>query len=129
MKFGYTIIYVADVVGTINFYQKAFQLKKLFMHEGLQYGELDTGFTKLAFASEEMAKNNGIKIIKNRSQNQIAGFEIALVAKDINKAYKHAINAGAISVQEPNEKPWGQTIAYVRDLNGILIEICSPIGE
>lgn len=29
---------------------------------------------------------------------------------------------------EPFEKPWGQTVGYVRDINGVLIELCSPMG-
>jgi hypothetical protein len=26
---------------------------------------------------------------------------------------------------EPVTKPWGQTLAYVRDLNGVLVELAS----
>ncbi len=29
---------------------------------------------------------------------------------------------------EPSTKPWGQTVAYVRDLNGTLVEIGAPVG-
>lgn len=24
--------------------------------------------------------------------------------------------------------PWGQTIAYVADINGFLVELCTPMG-
>jgi len=24
--------------------------------------------------------------------------------------------------------PWGQTIAYVADINGFLVELCTPVG-
>ena len=24
--------------------------------------------------------------------------------------------------------PWGQTIAYVADINGFLLELCTPVG-
>lgn len=51
MQFGYTIIFVPDVEAVLSFYEQAFLLKKLFIHESLQYGELETGSTKLAFAS------------------------------------------------------------------------------
>ena len=30
--------------------------------------------------------------------------------------------------QGPVEKPWGQTVAYVRAIEGSLIELCSPLG-
>ena len=128
MHFGYTIIYVADVPATLLFYHKAFGLEQGFLHESAQYGELVTGDTKLAFASEDLSKSNDIKFTSNRLNSNPAGFEIALVTEDVSKAFKKAIDAGALSVQEPKQKPWGQTVAYVRDLNGVLVEICSPMG-
>ena len=36
---------------------------------------------------------------------------------------QQAIDAGATAVSIPSEKPWGQRVAYVRDLDGFLIEI------
>ena len=33
MKLGYTLIYVDDVVATMKFYEKAFGLKRGFLHE------------------------------------------------------------------------------------------------
>jgi len=42
MKLGYTIIYVADVLRSICFYEAAFGLKRRFVHDSNLYGELDT---------------------------------------------------------------------------------------
>lgn len=128
MHFGYTIIYVSDVELTINFYKNAFNLKQNFLHESKQYGELNTGKTKIAFASNSLAQSNGVNFIKNDIKNDAAGFEIALVTSDVREAYQHAIDNGAITVKEPTIKPWGQEVAYLRDLNGIIIEICSPLS-
>jgi lactoylglutathione lyase len=128
MRFAYTIIYVADVEKTLTFYEKAFNLTRLFLHESGAYGELNTAATKLAFASETLAKSKGVDFISNRSEiKQAPGFEIGLVADDVEQAYQHAVKAGAIAIKEPAQKPWGQTVAYVRDINGILVEICSAI--
>jgi lactoylglutathione lyase len=30
-------------------------------------------------------------------------------------------------IQEPKEMPWGQTIAYVADNDGVLVEICTSM--
>lgn len=128
MQFGFTIIYVADVELTIKFYQKAFKLEQSFLHESKQYGELNTGEVKLAFASEALAKSNGINFVKNDAKKAAAGFEIALITNDVKQGYKQALSCGAIAVKEPTIKPWGQEVAYVRDLNGIVIEICSPMS-
>ncbi len=128
MRFGYTIIYVPDVEAALFFYEHVFQLKRLFLHESKQYGELATGSTKLAFASEALAESNDLPFITNRNNTDKApGIEIAFVADDVDLAYKYALSAGATHVKEPVEKPWGQTVAYVRDLNGVIVEICSQL--
>jgi lactoylglutathione lyase len=113
---------------TIKFYQDAFQLKQLFLHESKQYGELDTGNTKLAFASEALSESNGVGFVKNTSNKLAAGFEIALVCEDVYGVYQVACKAGAVSVREPYKKPWGQMVAFVRNINGVLIELCTPLG-
>ncbi len=113
---------------TLAFYEKAFDLKQKFLHESKQYGELSTGDTKLAFASDLLAQSNGVTFVKNNRKSVAPGFEIALETDDVVGSYKKALEAGALDIKEPTEKPWGQLIAYVRDLNGILIEICSPMG-
>ena len=128
MKLGYTIIYVADVLATVAFYEKAFGLARRFVHESNLYAEMETGSTALAFAGEAMAEMNGVSIRPNRLGDVAAGIEIALVTDDPAAAYKKAVAAGAVAVKPPVLKPWGQTVAYVRDLNGCLIEICSPVA-
>jgi uncharacterized glyoxalase superfamily protein PhnB len=128
MKLGYTIIYVADVSATLAFYERAFGLKVRFVDESNQYGELETGSTALAFASEACAESNGVVFSRNSRSRPAAGFSISLVTESVDTAYAHACASGAASAQKPQEKPWGQRVAYVRDLNGVLVELCSPIG-
>lgn len=128
MKLGYTIIYVADVPATVSFYERAFSLRCRFVHESNLYAEMDTGETVLAFAGEPMAEMNGLAIRPNRRTEIAAGFEIALVTDDPHAAYATAIAAGAAAIKPPAEKPWGQVVGYVRDPDGCLIEICSPVS-
>ncbi len=128
MKLGYTIIYVADVTATIEFYERAFGLQRRFIHESGLYAELATGETVLAFAGEPMAQMNGVEITVNRPAGVAAGFEIAFVTDDPLGGYAIAVAAGAIAVKPPAAKPWGQVVGYVRDVNGCLVEICSPIA-
>ncbi len=128
MQLGYTIIYVKDVVKTIEFYQKAFGIKLRFLHESNEYAEMETGQTTLGFASNEMAERNGFAIKQNSAKDIAAGFEIAFVSDNPKEKFDHAIKNGATPLSEPAKKPWGQTVAYVRDLNGCLVEICSPIA-
>ncbi len=128
MNFGYAIVYVPDVPAAVAFYETAFGLTRRFIHESNLYAELETGATTLAFAGEPLAEMNGLSIRPNRKGDLAAGYEIALVSDDPNAAYTSALKAGASAVTPPTVKPWGQTVAYVRDLNGSIVEICSPLS-
>lgn len=129
MKLGYTIIYVADVPETVAFYKAAFGLTCRFIHESNLYAEMETGETALAFASNQAAKMNGLAIMPNNKSSIPAGWEVCFVTDDVVAAYTHALTIGAAPVSAPSEKPWGQTVSYVRDLNGCLVEIASPIAS
>jgi uncharacterized glyoxalase superfamily protein PhnB len=124
MKFGYTIIYVDEVEATIAFYETAFGLKR-GMVAGGEYGELATGETKLAFAAKKMLHGPGQFASPD---GKVLGVEIALTTGDVQAAFDQALAAGAKPVSKPDKKPWGQTVAYVRDCNGFLVELCTPVG-
>ena len=125
MKFGYTILYVDDVASTLAFYDKAFGLATRYMHESGSYGELETGTTALAFVSHALLRQIG-KAPHAPALEAPTG-EIALVTDDVAGAVARAVDAGARLVQEATAMPWGQTIAYVGDLNGFLVELCTPV--
>ena len=128
MKYGYTIIYVENVKETIDFYEKAFGFQQKFVTPENDYGELISGETTIAFASIELGNSNFRNGIKTTDRNgKPFGVEMAFVTEDIESDFKKALEMGA-SVFEPlTEKPWGQKVGYLRDNNGFLIEICSPI--
>ena len=127
MKLGYIILYVPDVSAAIAFYEKAFGLARRFIHESGTYAELETGTTALAFVEEGAAKEHGFTVRHLRPKEDAAAIELALVTADVATAYTRAVEAGAEATQPPKQKPWGQTVAYVRDLNGVLVELCSPM--
>lgn len=127
LKLGYIIVYVKDVEQACDFYESAFSLQKGLIHESRQYAEMKTGETTLAFVSEALSIENGISFIPHQKEALPCGIELAFVTKDVEETYKKAIQKGAFPLKEPHFKPWGQRIAYVRDLNGVLVEICSPL--
>ena len=125
MKFGYTILYVDDVPTSVRFYEAAFGFAVKFLHEGGDFGELDTGTTALAFSSRKLMA----ALHKNPQAADAAApcFEIAFTTDDVRSALDRALAAGAALVQEPQQMPWGQTVAYVSDPDGFLVELCTPV--
>lgn len=128
---GYTILYVEDVAAALDFYERAFGLARRFFHDdgGKCYGELETGATRLAFASLGLAEEHlGRRPVTPDPAGAPLAFEIALVTGDVDALYARALDAGATAVSAPAIKPWGQTVAYVRDAAGFLVELCTAIG-
>lgn len=130
ISLGYVILYVDDVSSSLTFYEQAFGLSRRFFNDdnGKAYGELETGACCLAFASLELAKLHlKQEPIAASPDKAPLGVEVALVTSDVPGLYSRAVKAGAISVSEPETKPWGQTVAYVRDNAGHLVELCTPV--
>lgn len=128
MKYAYTIFYVENVQETIEFYEKVFGFIRKFVTPENDYGELITGETTIAFASIELGKTNfknGFEKITNSKKP--FGVELTFVTENIEIDFQNAINLGATEYEPLNEKPWGQKVGYLRDNNGFLIEICTPV--
>jgi uncharacterized glyoxalase superfamily protein PhnB len=75
-----------------------------------------------------MAAVVGIEVDVPRPGGAAPGIELALVTDDVEAAFARAVAAGATPVKNPEVMPWGQTVSYVRDANGVLVEICTPAG-
>ena len=113
----------------MKFFVAAFGLQTRFLHESGTYGELSTGETTLAFAAHALGHANfpGGHVQASIS-GQPLGMEIALVTSDVEAAHRTAIKCGATELAQPTQKPWGQTVSYVRAPDGTLIELCTPMG-
>lgn len=129
IKFTYTILYVTDVEKTITFYENVFDLQRRFISPDNDYGELQTGNTTLSFASHKLAES-GLKegYTKADSSAKPFGMEIGFVTEDVDALVKKAIENGATLYEAAKQKPWGQIVAYVRDPEGFLVEICTEVS-
>lgn len=126
MQLGYTILYVQDVRATLTFYEAAFGLTTRFLHDSGDYGELNTGSTTLAFSAHALMRQLGKNPVPASAQAPC--FEIALCTPDVPAALERAVAAGAQAMRQVETMPWGQTIAYVADPNGFLVELCTPMA-
>jgi uncharacterized glyoxalase superfamily protein PhnB len=92
------------------------------------YGELLTGETTISFVSKGLANSN-LKngFIESSHANKPFGIELAMVTENVQAIIDNAIELGANAVEQPVQKPWGQMVGYIRDIDGFLIEVCSPM--
>jgi uncharacterized glyoxalase superfamily protein PhnB len=126
-RLGWVIVYVPDVEEALAFYERAFGMTRGIAFE--TYGELDTGATTLSFAAESLGEENfpgGVG--RPDPGGKPYNVELALVFDDVAAAFAHAVECGCTPLAEPKDKPQGQTVGWVRDPFGTLIEIASPLG-
>ena len=117
-----------NVLNAIHFYEQAFGFTQKFVTPDNSYGEVITGETTLSFASKTLALSNLKDGFAESSLNEKPfGIEIGFTTNDVQATINKAIEAGAKLYAAPKEKPWGQVVGYVRDLDGFLIEICTPV--
>lgn len=131
VSLGYVIAYVQDVETTLSFYTEAFGLPRRFITPDGDYGELNSGATVLAFASKDLAGTNldaagGFAALE--SDGPPPGISITLITDDVVGTVDAAVGAGARRYVDPIDKPWGQTVAYLIDPNGLLVEVATAVA-
>jgi catechol 2,3-dioxygenase-like lactoylglutathione lyase family enzyme len=121
---------VANVAATVEFYERAFGLALHYMHPSRGYAELDSGAAVLAFIGEDFVATTSllgdVTIYPSRPDSPTIGAHVALWSDDIESDWRRAVEAGALVVSPLSAKPWGQVSGYLRDADGIVVELCTP---
>ena len=128
IKFGGTAVYVNDVRAALEFYSRAFGFETRFFDEALQYGELETGSTVVAFASHKTGEFLMPGQYVRPEGECPSGVELAFITSDVPAAFAKAVAAGAVPLAEPKLMPWGATVAYLRSVEGTLIGLSTPMS-
>lgn len=128
LTLGWVIAYVDEPTTVSAFYADTFGLQPEFAAPDGSYAQLDTGATKLAFASYALGEKNfdgGVR--RPEGGEQPNNMEITLVTEDVDAAHARALAAGCENLADPVDKPHGQRVAYVRDPFRTLVELATPL--
>ena len=139
MKLASIVIYVDSVPAVLDFYRRAFGLEPGLVDldvllpgraaEGdYQFASIDAGGGTLQFGTHDLGALLMPGYTKPAS-GQVEATEIAFYTSDVDGAYRRAVEAGAMPLSAPKAMPWGQTVAYVRSVEGTFVGICSPLAE
>ncbi|XP_047333492.1 uncharacterized protein LOC124937021 [Impatiens glandulifera] len=129
--FAYTVVYVKDVAKSVTFYANAFGYAVRRLDDNNKWGELESGQTTIAFTpihQRETDDRTG-EVQLPHSQRERNPVEVCFDYPDVDLAYKRAVDNGALPVSAPEEKPWGQKVGYVRDIDGIVVRMGSYVGR
>ncbi|TRX60572.1 VOC family protein [Fulvivirga sp. M361] len=128
VHYAYTILYVKNVPQSIHFYKNAFGFEQKFLTPENDYGEIISGTTTIAFASVELGNANLKEgFSKSDLKDKPFGIELAFTTQNVESLIKKATDEGAVLLEEVAVKPWGQKVGYIRDPDGFLLEICTPL--
>ncbi|WP_148615872.1 VOC family protein [Nocardioides rubriscoriae] len=117
------MIWVADVPTSVRFYDEAFGIAARWVRDEGDYAQLETGETTLQLAALAAAPTSGLQITPHQPDGPAAAVQLSLAVDDVLAAVTTAVKAGAVLAVEPVTKPWGQVVAYLRDRDGVLIEL------
>jgi lactoylglutathione lyase len=127
LKYGGTAIYVNDVPAALDFYRQAFGFQRRFFDEALQYGELETGGNVVAFAAHSLGEILMPGRYDRSETGKPSGAELAFLTSDVSATFNAAVAAGAVPLAEPKVMSWGATVAYLRDPQGTIIGLSTPM--
>ena len=126
MRFGATVIHVPDVLRAVEFYERAFGIRRRRVLGDGWCAEMDTGDTALVFQFTADAKQQHETVNWRSEPNYVPpGFHLTFVVPDVRAAYELAREAGAVVEIEPTLTPSGEIDCWLLDLNGIAVRLVS----
>jgi catechol 2,3-dioxygenase-like lactoylglutathione lyase family enzyme len=125
MKLSHVTFYVTDVPKSLKFYEEMLGIKTKFTNDTGKYAELDTGSVTIGFVDHSYAEKMGIDYLQN--SQKLLPFNIGFTVQDVDKAFEKAIKCGAHQVLPPADQSWGQRTAFIKDCNGITVELCTAL--
>lgn len=124
-QLGYVILWCENLEVAIEFYTQILGFSQKARHG--DYVELGTGATTLGLVARQFVRDGlHLEVPPLGPENLELG--IVVPRDDVTSTFERAVAAGAKSIQPPHEQPWGQLVSYIRDPDGHLLEICSPVG-
>ena len=125
-KFASAVIYVpGSAKEVLDFYVAAFGLTLKQYDEVFDFGELDTGETTIAVANHSAGKFMVGDLYNEEGDGFPKNIELAFITEDVEKSYNTAIENGCEGLCQPKDTPWGQTVAYVKSIEGTLVCLAS----
>lgn len=114
------IVFVEDMGRSLDFYRSTFGAELDHYDQDGSYGELTSG---IGFAAHRhVARHLDLSFHRNEPGGLPSGFELEVAVDDVDAAFARAIEAGATTVWEPRDKPWGRS-ALLRDLDGVFVHL------
>lgn len=123
-RLGYVVRFVESLDAAVRFYQGVLgqRLTKRTDH----WAQFDCGSLTLGlYERAAMAANLGVG--EDELGRPPGALELAFEVDDVDRAFREALDAGARSFRQPEDRPWGERTGYILDPDGALVELYHPV--
>ncbi|MBD3329547.1 hypothetical protein GF357_03570 [Candidatus Dojkabacteria bacterium] len=119
-------IKVTDFAKAFNFYTKILRLTVKTEDRKNKFAELSVGDLTIALLTEETLDEMCGK--KAFQSNSMSNHLFAIEVDDVEQTYNH-LKETVEFIKKPGTTPWGQKVAYFKDIESYIWEISEPFEE
>lgn len=123
MQLAATRIFTDDVDAVLAFYERVTGVAATRLHP--LFGEIRTPSGTLAVASTATVPLLGDGAAEARANRSVA---LDLLVDDVDAAYRHLRGVVDTFVNEPTDMPWGNRSLLLRDPDGTLVNLFTPVA-
>ena len=111
MEIGHIHVSVQDLPSALSWFEKVLQWKPTYQDKRMG-----------------ILSSKPIHIILDVTKVDTTA-TIAFASEDVDADYKRLLARGAVSLEEPNDKPYGVRAAYLKGPGALKFEIEGPLGS
>ena len=117
-------IKVSDFNKSLTFYKEVLELPIHIEDKDNQFAELVLGNSLIALLTDATLKDmsENLKFVNPSARS----FLFAVEVNNLEETYNNLLKKGVDFIQEPKSTPWGQKVAYFKDIEGYVWEISEP---
>lgn len=117
---------VANFSEAFDFYTNSLELEVKIHDEKNKFAELQLGDLKIALLTDDTLESMCGK--SQLAKSGLSNIVIAVEVDDISEKYNQ-LKDKVKFIEKPKTTPWGQKVAYFKDIEGYVWEISEPFGE
>jgi lactoylglutathione lyase len=124
----FPIMYVTDVERSLRFYCEGFDF--VLSYRWPTQGPPEYVYLRLGEGGIGLADATAAERLEGRTlAHAPPRFELCFYAEDLDAACERLRALGASELVEPEDKPWGERMAYFEDPDGNPIHVTAPIRD
>lgn len=112
---------VSDFDKAFKFYKEVLELPVHIEDQDNKFAEFVVGNSLIALLTEKTLSDMSEKLSFNEVDENT--FLIAVEVKDLEVEYKKLTERGVNFFEQPKTTPWGQKVAYFKDIEGYIWEV------